>query len=101
MPEIEYTWDDVSRLGDKVNDLDLSQAEHALMAAMLGLANDMIAGRCAEGGVEVTPDEQGTIEYDDPLPELGSQVSSVLDPRARGHVTQFKVIPGGLPPDHY
>jgi hypothetical protein len=49
MPEIEsYSWDDVDRLGNKVNELDLEPAERALMAAMLGLANDVIARRGAE-----------------------------------------------------
>lgn len=94
MPEIEsYSWDDVDRLGNKINELDLEPAERALMAAMLGLANDVIARRGAEEGVQVTPGDEGTIEYD-AGPELGSQVSYAMDPLADpSPVAHFRIIP--------
>jgi hypothetical protein len=93
MPEIEYTWDDVSRLGDKVNTLNLSEAESALMAAMLGLANDMISGRGPEGGVRLTPGDRGVVEYD-AMPELGSQVIQAMHTSSGpSPVGTFRVIP--------
>jgi hypothetical protein len=82
MAETEFSQADIDGLGEKLERLDLSDTERALLAALLALATDRVGLSNAERVTSAPGGDSSVVVHDD-LPDLRAQLAQAFSPGVR------------------
>lgn len=82
MAETEFNQADIDGLGEKLERLDLSDTERALLAALLALATDRVGLSNAERVTSAPGGDSSVVVHDD-LPDLRAQLAQAFSPGVR------------------
>ena len=77
MAETEFSQADIDGLGEKLERLDLSDTERALLAALLALATDRVGLSNAERVTSAPGGDSSVVVHDD-LPDLRAQLAQAF-----------------------
>ena len=82
MAETEFSQADIDNLGAKLEQLDLSETERALLSALLALATDR-AGLSNAERVTTAPGGDNSVVVHDDLPDIRTQLAEAFSPGVR------------------
>lgn len=82
MKETEFTQQDIDGLAAKMADLDLSNAERALLSGLLSHAAETLVYEKAEPGASPVVEERAVVIHADELPSIREQLARAFAPGA-------------------